>query len=243
MIGPAHIRTTLRTTLAGAALAALAVAGKRRHGIGADHQDRPDQQLFRISRPGRRPDAEGHRPLRQGAREGPAAGRQDRDHQARRYRRPRDRQAPRPGADHPRPRPAAGRRGGVADRRRHRAADPGGQDPAGHHQCGRRRHTAHLALCGAVLLHAVAAGLSARPMGGETELEDGLYGGQRFHPRPRRRGGLHQGLHRCRREDAGLGALPDHQSGFRAVRAAHQGRQARRRLASGRRRASRRPRC
>ena len=44
--------------------------------------------------------------------------------------------------------------------------------------------TAHLALCGAGLVHALAAGLSARPMGRQAGLEDRLYGGERFHSRP-----------------------------------------------------------
>ncbi len=154
------------------------------HGISANSQDRPGQQLFGISRPGGRRDAEGHRPLRQGAREGSAAGRQDRDHQARRCGRPRGRQTRCPGADHARSRPDSAGRGRVADRRRHRAADPGSQNPAGHHQCGRCRHTAYFSLCGALLIHALAAGLSARPMGRQAKLEDRLYGGERFHSRP-----------------------------------------------------------
>ena len=75
--------------------------------------------------------------------------------------------------------------------------------------------------------------LSDRQMGRRAGLEDRLYRGQRLHPRPRFRGGLHQGLHRCRRQDRRLGPLSAAQSRFRAVRAAHQGRQARRRLHLG----------
>ena len=48
----------------------------------------------------------------------------------------------------------------------------------------RRRDPAHLALCRAGHLHAVAAGLSDRQMGGQAGLEDRLYRGQRLHPRP-----------------------------------------------------------
>ena len=67
---------------------------------------------------------------------------------------------------------------------------------------------AHLALCRARLVHALAAGLSARQMGGEAGLEDRLHRGERLHPRPRRRGGLHQGLDRRRRQMVGSVRFP-----------------------------------
>src|SRR5262249_61167254 len=52
--------------------------------FGTDGQGRADQQLYRVCRATRRPGAKGQRPLFQGTREGSAAGRQDRDLDARR---------------------------------------------------------------------------------------------------------------------------------------------------------------
>ena len=146
------------------------------------------------------------------AREGPAAGRQGRADQARRHRGARGRQARRAGADHARSRPAPARRRRLADRRRDRAADAEAKVPLSSPTRPASRHPAHLALCRARLLHAVAGGLSARPMGRQAGLEERLHRGERLHPRPRRRGRLHQGLEGCRRQDRRLGALPDRQS-------------------------------
>ena len=74
--------------------------------------------------------AKGHRPLRQAAREGSAAGRQDRADQARRHLQPRGRQAAGAGTDRARPCPAVDRHRAVAGRGGGRAADRGGEGAA-----------------------------------------------------------------------------------------------------------------
>ena len=42
----------------GCGVGRIAGGRERAHGLGTDRQDRPDQQLFRLSRPGRRPDGQ-----------------------------------------------------------------------------------------------------------------------------------------------------------------------------------------
>ena len=216
--------------------------GLGRSGRGADRrQDRAHQQLFGLPRRRRRRNGQGHLSLRQDACEGSAARRHRRYHQARRYQRSGRRQAAGAGTHHPRPGEFHRRIGGFADRRRHRAGRRRSQDALCHHQRRGRGDHAHLALCRALLLHPLAARLSARPMDGEAGLEKGLHRGQRFHSRPRRRSRLHQGLHRGRRADRRRSYFPDQPAGFRRHRPENQGRQARRRphLGAGRARGDR----
>ena len=72
--------------------------------------------------------------------------------------------------------------------------------------------------------------LSDRQMGFRAGLEDRLYRGQRLYSGARFRGSIHQGVHRCRRQDRRQRSVSAEQSRLLAVRSAHQGRQARGRL-------------
>ena len=195
------------------------------------------QYLFRPVRRRGRAAGSRHPALREAAREGPAARREAGDHPARRHR-PQSggRQAHGAGTDHARPRAAAGRHGLHAERAGDRAAGDRGQGAVHRHECRHRDDHHQVAVHRARVVHHVAVELSAGCVGGEERHQEGLHRGVGLWPGDRRRGGVHQGLHRRRRADRRLGAHAAAQSRLRAVHAARQGCQVRMRCSPSSRR-------
>ena len=200
--------------------------------VGADRQDRVDQQLYRFCRPARRPGLEGHRSLCQGAREGPAAGRQDRDPEARRHLQPGGRQAAGAGVDHPRPCAAADRRRPVAGRRRGGADDRAGEGaaacsatppPASRYRGSRPMWCASPSRCGRNPTRSANGRPSRAGRPGYTAVTDFIAGhdAEAAFTKAFTDGGG---------KIVGADRFPLANPDFRTVRAAHQGRQARRRL-------------
>ena len=210
------------------AAACMAVGVTHRHRLRADGEAGRRRHLFRSVRRRGRAARPRHPALREAAREGPAARREAGDHPPRRHRpQPGGRQAHGAGADHARPRAASGRHGLHAERAGDRAAGDRGQGAVRRDERRHRDDHHQVALHRAHVVHHVAVELSARRLGGEERHQEGLHRGDRLRPGHRRRGGVHQGLHRCRRADRRFGAHAARQSRLCAVHAARQGRRTR----------------